>query len=57
MYNLVMFGSLGLALFLLLFSWSYTTQTPIVLMLEDNQYRPADCVYLPVPGVRCEVDY
>lgn len=36
------------------FLWSYVEQKPIVLMMEDNMHREADCVYIPVPGVRCE---
>ena len=52
-----MISSLLLAIFCSLIFWSHTAQEPIVLMFEDNKYREADCVYLPVPGVRCEPDY
>lgn len=57
MYNFMMCGSFVFTIFLMLFAWSYTTQQPIVLMLEDNKYRDSDCIYLPVPGVRCEPDF
>lgn len=57
MYNTVILSSFLLAMFLSLIVWSHAEQQPIILMLEDNKYRQSDCVYLPVPGVRCELDY
>lgn len=57
MRNLVMAGSFGSFLFFMLILWSYVENTPIILMMEDNLYRTSDCVYIPVPGVRCEPDF
>jgi hypothetical protein len=57
MQDLVMTISVLFALFLGLIAWSHASQQPIILMLADNKYRDSDCVYLPVPGVRCELDY
>ena len=57
MYNTMILSSFIMAIFVSMIAWSYTTQQPIVLMLEDNKYRESDCVYLPVPGVRCEPDF
>ncbi len=57
MRTMMMFGSFGSFVFLLLILWSYVESTPIVLMMEDNMYRTSDCIYIPLPGVRCEPDF
>lgn len=57
MYNRLLI-ILGIVMLLMsLWTWSYITQTPLILMIEDNKYREADCIYVYVPGVKCEEDY